>query len=223
MDADVKYGDTFYLEVWGYASDTVGENIKGYLALHAPVAARTTFTAPLLAVTTLTPVATWKFESPDSKTGPVCIGHTVRIVYAGAEPASTDQLPTPSYLQGTEGDAGSIKAVHDVLNPGRTPDKSLEWDIYTGAKGVYQMQPSGPVTYGLYIMLSCSLTPAQSYTDGENKPNATGAFLVARDPRNGASGTVKEIIDYVGTRKIGNAYKGADTWWKPVKITTQST
>jgi hypothetical protein len=75
--ANVQYGDTFQLRCLGYETSVADTPAGGYLA----------FDDAGKAVTTATPLATWKFESPDGKKkGEVMIGDIVRIVNTGPNP-----------------------------------------------------------------------------------------------------------------------------------------
>ncbi|MFM0515455.1 hypothetical protein, partial [Paraburkholderia sp. RL17-373-BIF-A] len=143
------------------------------------------------ALTTTDPEASWKFESPIGKTGVVEVLDIVNIVYAGP-----NQKYQSCYLQGAaEATTPSITAVSD---DGKS-DKNLQWDI------ALQTNQSGPVTDDQYIMLSCCSHPV-NIAGG----NATGAFLVDEGSAAG---------NRVGTRQIGNAGVGADTWWQLCGLT----
>ncbi|WP_145925350.1 hypothetical protein [Bordetella sp. H567] len=117
--SDLQYGDTFELQGLGYEGSIELPAVGGYLALDTSK----------YAVTTDSPVATWKFESQDGKKkGSVMVGDVVKLV--NVTPKSTAGQPLQAVRESNAKAYGGkpsddvdswtwhIFGVEDPANPG---------------------------------------------------------------------------------------------------------
>lgn len=195
--SDLQYGDTFELQGLGYEGSIALPAVGGYLA----------FDTSKYAVTTDSPVATWKFESQDGKKkGSVMVGDVVKVV--NVTPKST----AGHALQAVK--ESNAKA-YEGKDPSGDAD-SLTWHIF-GMEN--PASPSGtplvaaPIAEGAYICLSSCLA-APPYVSGGN---SVGEFLCIQGAASGEIANAKELY-MAFTRQLLDAGHGGDTWWKVTNI-----